>query len=96
MSMLLKYVMVFAIVLIGVIALSVCAECPLDACMQAICGGAQDSRPPGRLVAGLTGACLSAASMALGLIVVTSSRVGSAVVAFVRAPALLRASSLRI
>jgi hypothetical protein len=96
MSSLLKYAMVFAMILIGIIALSLCAECPLDACMQAFCSGTDGSRPPGRIVSGLTGACLSAASMALGLIAGASPRVCSAVAAFVRVPALLTASSLRI
>ena len=96
MSNLLKHVVLFAVILIGIIALSLCAECPLDACMQAFCGGADGSRPPGRVVSGLTGACLSAASMVLGLIAMASPRVRSAVAAFVRVPALLTASSLRI
>ena len=96
MSILLKYIMVFAMVLIGIIAFSVCAECQLGACMHAFCAGAGGSQPLGRLASGLTGVFLSAASMGLGVLAVASLRFPSAVASFVRAPDLLRASSLRI
>ena len=95
MSILLKYIMVFAMVLIGIIAFSVCAECPLDACMQAFCAGADGSKPLGRLGSGPAGVFL-AALLGLGVLAVASLRFPLAVASFVRVPALLRASSLRI
>jgi hypothetical protein len=95
MSNLLKYAMVFVMILVGIIALSLCAECSLDACGKVLCGGVEGSRPPGRLASKLTGAFLSAA-MGLGLFAMSSTRLNSALVSFVREPSPLRASSLRI
>lgn len=95
MSSPVKYALVFALILVGIIAFSVCAECPLDACMQALYGVAHESRPLGRLASGLSAVFLSAA-MAVGLFAMRSLRFDSAVSELVRVPALLRASSLRI
>jgi len=96
MSNLLKYALVFVMILVGIIALSLCAECPRDACGQALCAGADGTRPLGRLASRLTGALLSAASMVFAAFAVASPGFHSAVAAFVPVPATLRALSLRI
>jgi len=96
MSTLLKYCCVLVMILIGIIAFSVCAECPLDSCGQVYCGDADGSRPLGRVASRLFGALLSAGSMALMAFAVASPWFRSAVAALVRAPATMRTSSLRI
>ena len=88
--------MVFSMILVGIIAFSLCAECPFDACGHAFCGGADGSRPTGRLAFKLTGVFLAAASMGLGLHALTSSWFSSAASAFACESVPLRASSLRI
>ena len=93
MSSPLKYGVAFALILIAIIAFSAFAECPFETSEQAFCG-AHDSRPLGRLAAGL--AAMLPVAFAFGLLAMGSSRFDSAVLEFVRVPALLRASALRI
>jgi hypothetical protein len=95
MSSPLKYALIFALILVGIIAFSACAVCPFDACMQAFCGAAHDSRPLGRLASGLTAAFLSVA-LTVGLFAMGSLRFDSVVADFMRLPVRLRASALRI
>jgi hypothetical protein len=96
MSNLLKYAVVLAMILVGIMAFSLCAECPFDACGQVLCGGTEGSRPLARLAFKLTGAFLSVASTGLGLLSIASLRFGSAPASLARESVLLRASSLRI
>jgi hypothetical protein len=91
----LKYALVFALILVGIIAFTMCAECPLDVCLESIGGGTHASRPLGRLASGLTAAFLSATA-AVGLFAMASLRFDPAVADFVRVPVLLKASALRI
>ena len=94
--LLLRYLVVFAVVLTGVIAFPVCAEGPSDACMLACCGGVDRSRLLGRLLRGMAGGCLSAVTAARVMLSLGSSGIESRPAAFLCTPGLLRASSLRI
>jgi hypothetical protein len=96
MTSLLKYAIVFLMILSAVIAFSVCAESSFDSCMQACCGGADRSRPLGRIARFLSAGSLFALSIALTLSVRASVRFRSLVASFVPSPDVLRASSLRI
>jgi hypothetical protein len=89
MTSLLRYFVVFVVVLAGVIAFSVCAESPADACVLACCGGADRARPLGRFAAmSVSSACVAIARMSSGFRMAVASPALD--------PALLRASSLRI
>jgi hypothetical protein len=96
MSSLLKYAMVLAIILMGIVAFSLCTECSSDAFGHALCGGTAGSRLPGRIALKLTGAFLSAVVLGLAPLELASSRFRSAASALACEPALLRVTSLRI
>jgi hypothetical protein len=89
MTSLLRYFVVFVMVLAGIIAFSVCAESPADACVLACCGGADRARPLGRFAA-------IAVSSAGAAIAHASSGFRAAGASLALDPTILRASSLRI
>lgn len=90
MTSLLRYFVVFVMVLAGVIAFSVCAESPADACVLACCGGADRARPLGRFAA------ISVSSACAAIARTFFSGLRTAIASPALDPALLRASSLRI
>jgi hypothetical protein len=72
MSNPLRLFIVVALIVVGVVAFSLCAEGAFDACSEACCGVSDCLRPTGRVVRGLGGLLALAASTALGLFALTS------------------------
>jgi hypothetical protein len=94
--LLFRYLVVFVVILTGVIAFSMCAESPVDACVLACCGGADSARPLGRVARWLSRARSWVASAWSSSVAVGMRQPQAQVASTFCAPTLLAASSLRI
>jgi hypothetical protein len=97
MSNSLRLFIIVALIVVGVVAFSICGEAPFDACSDACCGLSNCLRPTGRIVRGLGVLISLAASTALGALALVSLGPTESLDRFaLRSSALAAASSLRI
>jgi hypothetical protein len=96
MNMLLKYIVIGLVVLISVVAFSVCAEGVGDLCEHPCCVGGDRSQPLRRLARRLVGPLLAASSLGLERFASSSGGVFSAVSSLLPASPPVMTVSLRL
>jgi hypothetical protein len=82
------------VALIVVVAFSLCAEGPFDACSDVCCGMSDCLRPTGRVVRGLGGLLALAASTAFGLLALTSFSWAESAERFILCPTVIATAPL--
>ncbi len=87
-----KFLIIVALILVGIVAFSLCAEGPLDACAEVCCGIADCLRPTGRVARGLIGVLALAASMTFAVLAAVSSRPAQSASGFALRPSVLVAA----
>ena len=96
MSLLVRWLIVAMVLVVGVLGMAICAEGTGAECDHLCCGGADRSRPANHLVRKAMSARTSVARFARSAFTFESQAPDSLAASFIPAPALLRASSLRI